>query len=79
MDIDGKSWKFAPKRNGEMMNQCVAEMVIGWRGQFGLTERGSEMATRRRWHPKPAGQVSGRRGGIYIELYMSQGEDSGGC
>jgi ATP-dependent DNA helicase PIF1 len=30
MGIDGKSWKFAPKRNDQRMNQCVAEMVIGW-------------------------------------------------
>ena len=29
-DIDGKSWKFAPKRNHQRMNQCVAKMVISW-------------------------------------------------
>jgi hypothetical protein len=29
MDIDGKSWKFAPKRNDPRMSQCVVEMVIG--------------------------------------------------
>jgi hypothetical protein len=30
MKIDGKSWKFAPKRNDPRMNQCVAELVISW-------------------------------------------------
>lgn len=30
MDIDGKSWKFAPRRNDERMNQCVFLFVLGW-------------------------------------------------